>query len=309
MNLLHSYDNGNCHVELYDDGTKIRTFEGSPQPVYPECIDVKITDYCDAKCAYCHEKSTVDGMHCDKNSFFDFVGKLTPGTELAIGGGNPLAHPDIKEFLVFMRDRGIVANMTINQLHLRRQRQIIDEFLDEKLINGVGVSYSSKSYLKDVESLLKKTDNVVVHLIAGVNDVSDFYDIHNVCSSLDAVTKVLVLGYKHFGFGAKFYQEHSLVEEQIYDWHVNIGKMIRSDDSIVSFDNLAIDQMKIRRFIKDDLWNELYMGDDFQFTMYVDVVKKQYAKSSTSVERVNFSEMSLIDFFQSDKKKTRLSVV
>lgn len=294
------YNNGNCVVELFDDGTKIRTCEGIPRPVHPECIDVKITDYCDAKCAYCHEKSTVEGKHCDVNSLLSSVSELPCGVELAIGGGNPLSHPDIERILLSLKERGFIANLTVNQLHVRRQHDLILKLLDDKLINGLGVSYSSKSYLDDIVDVIKKTKNVVVHMIAGVNSVDDFYDVHGACQGIDAQTKVLVLGYKQFGFGIKYYD--ASVEQQIYEWYVSIGKVIRAQNSIVSFDNLAIEQLKLKRFFKESDWNELYMGDDFQFTMYIDAIKQQYAKSSTSPNRTNFSEMSLIDFFQSDKQ-------
>jgi len=56
--ILHSYQNGNTLVNLYNDGTKTREYEGEPKPVFPESIDVKITNYCDAGCTFCHEKST-----------------------------------------------------------------------------------------------------------------------------------------------------------------------------------------------------------------------------------------------------------
>jgi hypothetical protein len=63
------YKNGNTFVEIYADGTKIRTTadEENPQPELPESIDLKITDYCDAGCAWCHENSTIHG-----NSHVDF---------------------------------------------------------------------------------------------------------------------------------------------------------------------------------------------------------------------------------------------
>ena len=32
-------------------------------------------------------------------------------------------------------------------------------------------------------------------------------------------------------------------------------------------------------------WNKFYQGDDGTHTMYVDLVKKQFAKTSTSTER------------------------
>ena len=59
-----NYPNGNYHVEIFEDGTKIREnnldfFEAQ----FPENIDLKITNYCDVNCAFCHEDSTIRGEH------------------------------------------------------------------------------------------------------------------------------------------------------------------------------------------------------------------------------------------------------
>lgn len=58
MEILNQYINGNTLVTIYNDGTKIREYNKDPQPEFPESIDLKITDYCDMGCPYCHESST-----------------------------------------------------------------------------------------------------------------------------------------------------------------------------------------------------------------------------------------------------------
>ena len=63
--MLKSYMNGNTLVTIYEDGTKVREYDGTPVPVHPESMDVKITNACDAGCRYCHEKSVPSGKHAD----------------------------------------------------------------------------------------------------------------------------------------------------------------------------------------------------------------------------------------------------
>jgi len=60
---LCSYKNGNVSVTLLKNGTKIREFnlESERKGIFPESIDIKITNYCDAGCRYCHEKSVKSG--------------------------------------------------------------------------------------------------------------------------------------------------------------------------------------------------------------------------------------------------------
>ena len=46
----------------------------------------------------CHENSSSLGLHGDILNL-PFIVSLSPWTELAIGGGNPLIHPNLIEFL------------------------------------------------------------------------------------------------------------------------------------------------------------------------------------------------------------------
>lgn len=92
MKLLNKYLNGNVTVTLFDNGTKIQEWDDNEgaHPDYPNSMDIKITDYCDLGCAWCHEKSTIKGIHSDLEYLLDILQNLPKGTELAIGGGNPL---------------------------------------------------------------------------------------------------------------------------------------------------------------------------------------------------------------------------
>ena len=118
--ILGEYDNGNYHVTIYEDGTKVReTFDENATEFiaeYPECMDVKITNRCGKGCSWCHENSTPDGEHGEilTAKFWD---TLKPYTEIAIGGGNTLEHPDLVTFLIKLKNLKLIPNMTVNQTH------------------------------------------------------------------------------------------------------------------------------------------------------------------------------------------------
>jgi MoaA/NifB/PqqE/SkfB family radical SAM enzyme len=113
--ILGSYKNGDYNVLLLSDGTKIRTSKNTdPKPDKPESIDLKITNRCDMGCPMCHEDSWDKGAHGDIMNL-KFVDTLLQGTELAIGGGNPLCHPDLEKFLEKCKERNIICNITVNQ--------------------------------------------------------------------------------------------------------------------------------------------------------------------------------------------------
>src|SRR5574344_2032907 len=109
--ILGEYINGNYNVKIYEDGTKIRsTKDDEFNAQFPENIDLKITNYCTNNCLYCYESSNSMGKHADILSA-KFLDTLQPYTELAIGGGNPLSHPDLIPFLDKLKEKHIIANI------------------------------------------------------------------------------------------------------------------------------------------------------------------------------------------------------
>ena len=79
---ISEYYNGNHKVSLYANGTKIKetnnpnadhfTYE------YPESFDLKITDYCDGGCKFCHENSTTNGKHADLKRIHNLMSTCLP---------------------------------------------------------------------------------------------------------------------------------------------------------------------------------------------------------------------------------------
>jgi hypothetical protein len=292
MKQIAKYQNGNTTVTIMNDGTKIREYENYPEILHPESIDVKITDYCDMGCAYCHESSTKKGIHGDLNKLIEVINELPPGVELAIGGGNPLSHPNLVEFLQVLKSKGIIANLTVNQGHLKTFQDMITFLIKDELIKGLGISITNNNF-NYIKPLLKITDNIVYHIIAGVNKV----DVIDKLIELGNC-KVLILGYKLFGFGVKFHSKE--VDAELKIWYKKLPSLIGK--CTISFDNLAIEQLKVKRLFTHDGWNKFYMGDDFTFTMYIDAVKQEYAPTSRSNKRKPFSEYSLLDFFNNRNK-------
>lgn len=286
-----SYQNGNTFVSISEDGTKIRTYEGKPSIVHPESIDVKITDYCDMNCEYCHESSTVKGIHGDLSKLLSVISNLPAGVELAIGGGNPLSHPKLIEFLTTLKAKGIVANITINQGHLKKYQELIESLICLDLVKGVGISITSNNFTY-IKPLIKLTNNIVYHVIAGVNDVSVIERLIALHSK--GKCKILILGYKQFGFGLKFYNPE--IEANIKRWFMYLPQYLNK--TVLSFDNLAISQLNVKRFFTESGWNKFYMGNDFCFTMYIDAVKQEFAPTSRSDFRKSFNEYSLGEFFE-----------
>ena len=280
MKTIGTYKNGNYCVYMFDDGTKVRvTSEDSFIPDKPESIDIKITDYCDIGCPMCHENSSINGKHADLSNIA-FLKTLRPYSELAIGGGNPLSHPHLLGFLEKCKERGIIANMTVNQKHFIENFQLLLELQSRGLVHGIGVSVTSVDS-KGVLSLLSALSNAVVHVINGVIPIDELRKLY------DHDLRLLILGYKDFRRGA--YAHTAKTDRRMEEMHKELP-VVFEKFKVVSFDNLALKQLKVRDFVSKDEWENYYMGDDGQFTMYIDLVNREFAKSSTSTIRWSLTD-------------------
>jgi len=186
MNLLGEYVNGNYNVRIFSNGTKIRFNDlDNLTPSYPENIDIKITDYCDRGCQFCHENSTIKGAHGNILNQ-EFIDTLHPHTELSLGGGNPIDHPDLIEFLKKLKERKIISNITVNQKHFIDRKAFIDYLVSEKLVYGLGVSVTEVT--PELIALLKENKNIVVHVIYGVIQESEIKKLYDEGLKVDEVT-------------------------------------------------------------------------------------------------------------------------
>lgn len=280
MKILGSYKNNDYTCTMFSDGTKIRwNDKDSFNPIKPESIDLKITNRCDMACNMCHENSTPDGKHGDILNL-PFIDTMFPYSEVAIGGGNPLTHPDLIEFLEHLKERKIIASMTVNQMHFMQNIDLLKELTDNKLIYGLGISYIGGRHSNCIEAI-KQFPNAVVHVINGIVHMDGLEALAN--NDL----KILVLGYKEFRRGKTLYDECgsqiNYLKAQFYDM---LPKIVNDGwFKCISFDNLAIKQLEPKRLMSDKDYKEFYMGDDGSFSLYIDSVKCEFAKSSVSVER------------------------
>ena len=305
MELLHKYTNGNTVVSIYDDGTKIRECPDGvvAKPIHPESMDIKISNRCgnvaSDLCKYCHEMSHPKGAIADLDRLLDVLKLLPAGTECALGGGQAQSHPDLIPFVEALKNQGLIANMTINQKHFRKDKDIITKLVSEKLIRGIGVSYSDPQYLPDIEPIINRTNDMVFHVIMGVNSVEVINELRKFCNKNNKTCKVLVLGYKTYGFGKPYYDlNKESIEENKLQWYRRLALHFKEPDLVLSFDNLAIQQLNLRRFFTDKAWNKFYMGKEGTASCYLDAVKQEYAICSVDPNRVSWNDTDLFSFFQ-----------
>ena len=273
------YNNGNYTV-IFDtkNGTKIRaTADDDFVADFPENIDIKITNWCNMGCKFCHEGSNAAGQHGNILNY-KFIETLHPGTELAIGGGLVTSHPDLEAFLRKLKRQGIIANITVHQHELLQNMDKITHWLNEGLVHGVGISLHTMD--NQVVQFAQEHPSCVIHLICGVTTAL-------LDELADKGLKVLLLGYKTFGRGVDYAEKTgSCIQAKINTLTSKLPEMLNKFAAI-SFDNLAIKQVQLQDIIPDE-FETVYMGDDGLFTCYMDLVEGTFAMNSTTPKEDRF---------------------
>lgn len=298
--VLATYENGNHYTAMLTDGTRIRETVDPDEDHFtydfPENFDICITKYCDGGCPYCHEGATKKGRHGDIMNMA-FVDTLTPGTEVAIGGGNALDHPDLIPFLQKLKKRGVLPNLTVNQLHLKKNKALLKRLVEDKLVYGIGVSLMNSSDKEDFEIVDELGNNVVLHVINGILSPKDEKAIKG--------RKTLILGYKTLRRGQDWLDKEEPSIRKNMEWLKENLNSLSKETKVMSFDCLAIKQLDPRKElgISDKDWDLLFQGDDYSIqasTLYIDAVARQVARASTHpiADRKNFKDESISELFK-----------
>ena len=296
--LLGSYKNGNYYVSIFSDGTKIRqTKEEEFIPSFAENCDVKITDKCDGGCAFCYEGCTPGGKHGDILNY-KFLDTLHPYTELAING-NDLTHPDLGKFMQKMKEKKVILNMTVNQIHFEKHFNYIKELVNDGFIYGLGVSL--KEPTDEFINMITQIPNAVIHVINGI------VSIHDLIKLADNNLKILILGYKVLRRGKEYLEDHDeCIDKMVSEMNKYLLSEIIPNEwfKVVSFDNLAISQLRLKKRLSSEEWEKFYMGDDGDFTFYIDMVEGTFGKNSLASDRYVIMD-SLDEMFEIIRKEKK----
>lgn len=281
------YKNGNsvCKINL-DNGTKIReTNDDEFNLDFPESIDLSIGDQCDGGCQFCYINASPNGVNAEllENKFLKTV---RPFTELAVNG-NSLQHPQLTKFLRQMKERKVICNITVNQLHFEREQSKIAFLAEHELVKGIGVSLRKPT--SEFIKMVKKYPNAVIHAINGILSASDLEVMR------DQDLKLLILGYKNLGRGVEYKTENDLLIKSRQQYLYDVLDTLPNHFKVISFDNLAIEQLNVKRILTPEQWERFYMGDEGSSSMYIDLVKGKFGVSSLCNEEEMHPIMDSID--------------
>ena len=208
------------------------------------------------------------------------------------GGGNVFEHPDLIPFLENLKEQKVIANITVHQVHFIQNLELIKKLQEEKLVYGIGVSVSAPT--EELIKALKSVPNTVCHVINGIwnEKTAEMMAYRNL--------KVLILGYKELRRGNEYIAAHDEAVASNKKWlYNNLEKLIKRF-KLISFDNLAIEQLNVKRLLSDAEWKEFYQGDDGTSTFYIDAINQKFARSSTAAfdKRYPIDNLSMDEMFK-----------
>ena len=297
MKRLATYQNGNTTTTIYDDGTKTHfTMDDEFEFEFPESHDISISQCCDNGCEWCYYGCSPTGKH-GRLTGWKFFETMHPYTEIAINLQSPV-NPDLIPFLTEMHDRKILVNVTVNQNHFMDDSMLslICHLERHGLIKGIGVSLTNPRQDGFIETV-KEFPNAVIHVIAGVTPWEDIQYL------MGHGLKLLILGYKKTGRGKKYYDSLYLpIITQIKYLEGGLDEIL-DGFKVVSFDNLAIEQLHIKDKLSDKEWDIFYGGDDGTVTFFIDLVKGVFARNSLSQITYPIGDKTIDEMFAIIKKE------
>ena len=283
--------NGNYKYMLdLKTGSKIRVVPEPPAlPPFPETVDLKVTNKCFGACPWCHENSTPHARETNWDKLRELLYTFPGGVEVAIGGGDPVEFPHLKAALQILLEAQNIPSLTVNTRTLLANADRLRPLMVENLFYGLGISVSSA---KDIDEKLKDIfsyDKAVLHVIAGITSHVVLGQILEKYERLvGRPAKVLILGYKDFGRGKITNQAAEITIKNkikgLQDWLKDYfsGKDVGAE--LISFDTRGVRQLEVEKLAGSG-FSRNYMGDDGEFSMYINA-HEEYASISSACEKL-----------------------
>lgn len=198
----------------------------------PELADISISNHCSKGCTFCYKDSRVNNEFlslADYCTVLDAMCHPRHGNvfQIALGGGEPLEHPDFLRIIDETCKRGIVPNFTTNGIYLTQS-------ICQKLINKVGAVALSISSIKEL-------DKVKVAMLANAGIKTN---IHYVLSneSIEEASKILK---------GHFNADFSLVNAIVFLTYkpagrANVNNVLKDGKALRTFVSLIADASIVR---------------------------------------------------------------
>ena len=189
-----------------DSGGKVRFSFGDDEMViesaqYPELIDIKLTDFCATGCHYCYQDSTPQGEHAEFRyvQSLAYLCKEMKVFEVALGGGEPLAHPKFEEILASFNHYGITPSFSTRNTSWLKDSVKAQRISD--LCGAWALSTDDTNSIDEAAAAAKYLGikKPTIHLVLEGTSSYRFESLLKSCA--EHSLRVVILGFKKTGRG------------------------------------------------------------------------------------------------------------
>jgi len=258
------------------------------QTTLPIGIDLKITNFCSKGCEYCYQDSSIQGEHGHVFRFIDLLAKMEI-FEVAIGGGEPLEHPDFFYMIEQFREKDIVPNFTTRDIFWVHDSVLRDTI--SKNVGRLAISIDGRTNIKRITTMLEfyrfPIEKIALQVTMGTLSRYSFLDILMACKKYDVLLSLV--GYKRYGRGKDFKIEK-------YDWWLDIVDKVRKGGGMT---DIVIDTVLAKEYEdeikKRDIPHWCFNTEEGKYNCYVDLVEMKMAKCSYTDEKIDLPDFGFGD--------------
>ncbi len=181
--------------------------ENPPFALWPELADISISNHCTKGCDYCYQDSGDNASFMSLEDYKYILNELQHRKwgnvfQVAIGGGEPLEHPQLKQIIEATIIRNIVPNLTTNGIHL--DSDYAGYFKGRVGAVALSITDIQAFDLDKAKILLRESVRTNIHYVLSDKNISQAVDIlrgrYN--ESLSGLNSIIFLTHKPHGRGS-----------------------------------------------------------------------------------------------------------
>lgn len=235
----------------------------------PELADISISNHCSKGCSYCYRKSTRNNEFMRVEQYcqvLDSINHPQYGNvfQVAIGGGEPLEHPNFLAIIDATLQRKIVPNFTTNGIFLSSE---ICNALSGK-VGAVALSIDKISDLQrdKIKMLRKYNIRTNIHYVLSIQNINEAIDIvrGKYTRDLEGINAIIFLTYKPAG---RAKQEYVLYPSEALQHFIQLVCTYTNKDLKIGFDACFVPNLLHADFKNKELVDVCEAGF---FSVYID---------------------------------------
>jgi radical SAM protein with 4Fe4S-binding SPASM domain len=204
---------------------------------WPELVDISISNHCTRECSHCYRDSK-DNRSFMRTTDYEYILECLNHPrwgnvfQVALGGGEPLEHPDFIDIIEITDSFGVIPNFTTNGIHLNEK--IIESIRGKVGAVAVSINCMEEFNRSQLNPLLESGIKTNIHFILSKNSIGQAVEILNGVYDelLSGLNGIIFLTYKPAG---RAHQRDCL------SWDCNLKEFVKLIDNYTGTIRIGFD--------------------------------------------------------------------